>query len=122
MTLGRAAREKEKSLNSISKLRANDAAPYPSPTELLQTHRARVALEESERVQQRREELAAQCSDLNPPGVRIRIWEKRHALRLPSSSTHPILDTIAVATRLTLAEVRAEQRARQAPRATVPVA
>jgi hypothetical protein len=53
-----------------------------------------------------------QRSELNPPDVRIRAWEKLHGLRLPSDSAHPILDVIAVGTRLTLAEIQAEQRAR----------
>lgn len=65
-------------------------------------------------MQQRADDLAAQHSDRNPPDVRIRIWEKLHGLRLPSDSAHPILDVIAVGTRLTLAEVREEQRARRA--------
>ena len=49
-----------------------------------------------------------------PPNVRIRAWEKLHGLRLPASSTHRILDIIAVDTRLTLAEVQEEQQARAA--------
>jgi hypothetical protein len=105
----------------MSWLLANETAPRPSATELIQTHRARIALEEAERAQLRREELAAQCSDRNPPGVRIRIWEKLHGLRLPSDATHPILDVIAVGTRLTLVEVREEQRARQAQRAAAQI-
>jgi hypothetical protein len=98
-------------------LLANETAPRPSATELIQSHRARVALQEAERVQQRRDELAAQRSDRNPPDVRIRIWEKLHGLRLPADAAHPILDVIAIGTRLTLVEVREEQRARQERRA-----
>jgi hypothetical protein len=75
-------------------------------------YRARAELEKEERAQQRRLELAVQRSELNPPDVRIRAWEKVHGLRLPSDSAHPILDVIAVGTRLTIAEVQAEQRAR----------
>jgi hypothetical protein len=37
-------------------------------------------------------------------------------LRLPSGSAHPILEVIASGTRLTLAQVQEEQRARQAER------
>jgi hypothetical protein len=106
----------EKPLSTISWLLANETAPRPNATELIQTHRARIALEEAERAQQRRDELAAQCSDQNPPEVRIRIWEKLHGLRLPSDASHPILRVIASATRLTLVEVRDEQRGRQARR------
>jgi hypothetical protein len=68
-------------------------------------------------VAQRRDELAAQRSDRNSPEMRIRIWEKLHRLRLPADATHPILDVIAVGTRLTLVEVREEQRAREERRA-----
>lgn len=111
-------------MNSMSWLLANStSAPRPAATELIQTHRARLALEEDERAQQRRVELAEQRSDRNPPDVRIRIWEKLHGLRLPKDAAHPILDVIAISTRLTLEEVREEQRARLAPRltATAPV-
>ena len=73
-----------------------------------------LAHEESERAEKRRQELAEQRSDLNPPAVRIRAWEKIHQLRLPSDPAHPILDVIAVSTRLTLAEVQEEQRTRAA--------
>ncbi|MGH8132179.1 MAG: hypothetical protein ACRETP_02945 [Steroidobacteraceae bacterium] len=107
----------EKLMGSMSSLFGD--GPRPTSTELIQTHRARLALEEEESAQQRRLELAEQRSDRNPPHVRIRIWEKLHGLRLPSDAAHPILDVIAIGTRLTLAEVREEQRARQARR-TLP--
>jgi hypothetical protein len=35
-----------------------------------------------------------------------------HALRLPSDPEHPILDQIALATQLSLADVKEEQRIR----------
>jgi hypothetical protein len=101
---------------SMSWLLVNSTAPHPSAREVLRDHRARLALEEEERAHQRRLELAVQRSDMNPPDVRIRAWEKVHGLRMPSDAMHPILDVIAVGTRLTLAEVHAEQRARAAPR------
>ena len=75
-------------------------------------YRGRSEIEEQERAEQRRAQLEVQRSELNPPDVRIRAWEKVHGLRLPSDAAHPILDVIAVGTRLTLAEVQAEQRAR----------
>jgi len=86
------------------------------PTELTRTHAERHALEEHERAQKRQLELAEQRSDLNPPDVRIRAWERVHALRLPADPSHPVLDTIAIATRLTLAQVREEQQARSRQR------
>ena len=70
--------------------------------------------EEYERGEKRRQELAEQRSELNPPHVRIRTWERIHQLRMPSDPTHPILDVIAISTRLTLEEVREEQRMRAA--------
>ena len=74
----------------------------------------RLAREEYERSEKRRQELAQQRSELNPPEVRIRTWERIHQLRMPSDPAHPILDVIAVSTQLTLEEVREEQRARAA--------
>lgn len=74
--------------------------------------RARSELEQEERANQRRLELAVQRSELNPPTVRIRAWEKLHGLQLPLDPAHPILEVIAVGTRLTLAEVHAEQVSR----------
>ena len=86
----------------------------PRTFDLVKTPAERLAHEESERAERRRQGLAEQRSDLNPPDVRIRAWEKIHQLRLPSDPTHPILDVIAVSTRLTLADVREEQRMRAA--------
>ena len=92
-----------------------------SANEILTAHRARLAVEEDERAQRRRIDLEEQSSQLNPPDVRIRKWEQLHGLRLPSDSTHPVLEIIADGTHLTLAEVRAEQLARQGRhRATLP--
>jgi hypothetical protein len=86
----------------------------PHTADLIRTPAERLAHEESERAEKRRQELAEQRSDRNSPDVRIRAWEKIHQLRLPSDPGHPILDVIAVSTRLTLAEVREEQRTRAA--------
>jgi hypothetical protein len=91
----------------------------PRPGDLVKTPAERLAHEEFERTEKRRQELAEQRSDLNPPEVRIRTWERIHALRLPSDPAHPILDVIAISTRLTLEEVRQEQRSRAARSASV---
>jgi hypothetical protein len=87
-----------------------------SPTGDLVNPAERLAAEEYERSEKRRQELAEQRSDLNPPEIRIRTWERIHQLRMPSDPAHPILDVIAVNTRLTLEEVREEQRTRAARR------
>ena len=84
----------------------------PHTADLVKSPAERAAHEEFERAEKRRQELAEQRSELNPPDVRIRTWEKVHQLRLPSDPTHPILDVVAIGTRLTLAQVREEQRTR----------
>ncbi|HUN73345.1 MAG TPA: hypothetical protein VMU40_02405 [Steroidobacteraceae bacterium] len=86
----------------------------PSSPQLVQTAAERLAHEERERAEWKRGQLAEQRSDANPPDVRIRTWEKLHGLRLPSDPEHPVLDVVAVSTRLTLAQVREEQSARAA--------
>jgi len=86
----------------------------PHVADLVRTAAERLAQEEHERAERRQRELAEQCSALNPPDVRIRTWEQVHQLRLPADPTHPILDVIATGTRLTLADVREEQRMRAA--------
>jgi hydroxypyruvate isomerase len=89
--------------------------PAPRPTtELIRTHAERLAHEAEERLQKRQLILTEQCARENPPEVRIRAWEKAHALCLPSDPGHPVLRAIATCTGLTLAEVQEEQRARRA--------
>jgi hypothetical protein len=75
-------------------------------------HRTRLAIEQEERAERKRHELEQQSLEFNSPRVRVEAWEKAHGLRLPVDSMHPVLYVIARATRLTLAEVRAEQQAR----------
>jgi hypothetical protein len=91
------------------------SVPHPT-TEIIRSHAERLALEASERAQRRRLDLAEQRSELNPPDVRIRVWEKLHGLRLPQDPGHPVLDVVAINTGLTLTQVRAEQRGRVAQR------
>jgi hypothetical protein len=86
----------------------------PTAHQIVQTPAERFAQEERERAERRRQQLAEQRSDANPPDVRIRTWERLHGLRLPSDPAHPVLDLIAVSTRLTLEQVHDEQRARAA--------
>lgn len=86
----------------------------PPAHHVIQTPAERAAQEDYERAERKRRQLAEQRSEANPPDARIRTWEKLHGLRLPSDPTHPILDVIAVSTRLTLAQVRDEQSARAA--------
>ncbi len=73
-------------------------------------------MDAEERLQQRQRALAEQRSTANPPDVRIRAWEKVHALRMPGDAAHPVLDVIAHGTGLTLEQIREEQRVRVAQR------
>jgi hypothetical protein len=77
-------------------------------------HRAQVLLEEEERARNRQLQLEIQRSNIHPPDMRIRAWEKGHGLRLPAIGTHPILIVIANDTGLTLKDVQEVQLARQA--------
>jgi hypothetical protein len=89
--------------------------------EILSDYRQRRAIEERERAERKRVDLAEQHSALNSADLRIRAWEKVHQLRMPSDPKHPVLDAIAVATQLTLADVQNEQRLRSARRAPAGV-
>lgn len=84
--------------------------------EIIRTHAERLAMDAEERLQQRQRALAEQRSTANPPDVRIRAWEKVHALRMPGDAAHPVLDVIAHGTGLTLEQIREEQRVRVAQR------
>jgi hypothetical protein len=86
---------------------------HSTQSQFLKDHRDRLAFEADERARQRRDQLSEQSSNLNAPEVRVSIWEKVHALRLPSNSTHAIIDVIAAGTGLTPEEVRSVQLARR---------
>lgn len=113
---GRKRPDAKQSGTELSTMTETKTSAHHPTTELVRTHSERLAFEERERAQKRRLELAEQRSDLNPPDVRIRTWEQVHALRLPDDPMHPVLDVIAIDTRLTLAQVQEEQRARVAQR------
>lgn len=84
--------------------------------ELIRTHAERMAHEAEERLQKRNLALAEQCARENSPDVRIRAWERAHALCLPSDPGHPVLPSIAICTGLTIAQVQEEQSVRRARR------
>jgi hypothetical protein len=88
----------------------------PQTTDLIRAHAEGLTLEEYARAQKRLLDLAEQKSAVNPPDVRIRAWEKVHALRLPGDPEHAVLHLVAMSTGLTLAQVRQEQSARLALR------
>lgn len=82
--------------------------------EVLSDYRQRRALEEREREELKRADLAEQHSAVNSVDLRIRAWEKVHGLRMPSDPKHSALHAIAAATQLTLADVLNEQGLRSA--------
>jgi hypothetical protein len=85
------------------------------PGELVSDYRIRLAQERAEAEERRRIELLDLSSIANAPDARIRAWERAHGLTLPRAETHPVLASVAAATRLTLEQVQAEQRRRLAP-------
>jgi hypothetical protein len=105
---------KQENLLDLTPLPLVNDTSHRAAGDLINDYRARRAFEEEERAQRRRIQLEEQRSDLNPPDVRIRAWEKVHGLRMPADASHPILEVIAGDTRLTLVEVHGEQQARVA--------
>src|SRR3954447_20110433 len=89
--------------------------------EVLLDYRERRALEVLERAAVKRQDHAEQCSAQNSADMRIRAWEKVHQLRMPSTPLHPVLEVIAAATQLSLADVQEEQQRRMARRASADV-
>lgn len=88
------------------------SAPYPI-NDFTRTYAERLAHEAEERLQKRRLELAEQSASENSPAVRIRAWERTHALRLPNDPAHPIVPGVAICTGLTVAQVQEEQSVRR---------
>jgi len=85
------------------------------PGELVSEYRTRLALERAHIDDRRRAELSELTATTNTPDARIRAWERTHGLTLPRAATHPVLNSIAAATRLTMEQVHAEQRRRVTP-------
>ncbi len=95
-----------------------DGSPQPTPgADIIRTHTEMLAAEALARAAQRRVELEDLHSDLKSPEERVRAWERVHRLALPLDPNHPILDVIAVKTRLTIQQVQTVQRDDAARRA-----
>jgi len=92
----------------------NTALPM-NPGELASDYRLRLAEERVEAEERRRVELLDLSSTANPPAARIRAWERTHGLTLPRAASHPVLNSVAAATHLTLEQVHEEQRRRLMP-------
>lgn len=85
------------------------------PGELPSDYRVRLAVEQAHADERRRVDLLELTATANSPGARIRAWERTHGLTLPRVAAHPVLNSVAIATRLTLDQVRDEQRRRLMP-------
>jgi hypothetical protein len=70
------------------------------PGELNSDYRARLAMAQLHAEDRRRDELSELTATTNTPDARIRAWERTHGLSLPRSATHPVLNSVAAATRL----------------------
>ena len=102
---------------STNFLKPPDAPTQPGRRiELTRTHAEMLAAEASARAAKRRVELEELRSELNSPEQRVRAWERVHGLALPLDPNHPILDVIAIKTRLTMQQVQAVQRSDAARR------
>ena len=80
-------------------------------------HRARIERMQLEAAERRERALIDQRSPENTPEVRVRIWERLHQVRLPTSATHAILAVVAKQTGMPLSEVLEVQRQRAEPTA-----
>jgi hypothetical protein len=86
-----------------------------NPGELPADYRVRLTEERAEADERRRMELQDLSAAANAPDTRIRAWERAHGLTLPRAESHPVLNSVAAATNLTLEQVREEQRRRLMP-------
>jgi hypothetical protein len=98
----------------------NAPAYMPAVGESQADFRQRMSLQQAQAQERRQQELGEQRSPRHAPADRIRIWERLHQLKMPRSTTHQLLEVIAANTGLSLEDVRAEQHARAAAKATAP--
>ncbi len=95
-----------------SKPDSNSPSFLQLPGEANNEYRIRIGREHAERASQRQEELAQQSSSLSTPFQRICLWERLHAMPLPRTTDHPLLDVVALQTGLSITQVRDEQTRR----------
>src|SRR5689334_22058624 len=111
----------ECNMNSPNPYTAQNECPVRTLQERIVSFGRRAAAEAQQRAHQRQVQRLEQRSELNCPDSRIRAWEKLHGLQLPSDPAHPILDLIAIDTRLTRTQVLdAQGRRKQQESGTAP--
>src|SRR3569832_745985 len=89
---------------------------FSATAETVAEHRARLAQEQEIAQQRRTAALTSQVSMTNSPSQRIQIREELHGLPLPLSPNHRLLEVIADATQLHIAQVQEVQKLRIALR------
>ena len=98
---------------SITPFPVSSFSVVKSAADAIEDHRQRRELEEKERNRLRTLRYEELRSELNTTAVRVQAWEKLHGLRLPTSSSHPVLRVISAATGIPIAALREEQQARR---------
>jgi hypothetical protein len=107
---------------SSSPASSEESAARPSVrADLTRTHAEMLAAQASARAAERRADLQELRSALKSPEERVHAWERVHGLTLPRDPNHPILDVVAVKTRLTIEQVQLVQRNDAARRAARPL-
>ena len=94
--------------------------PSRSAVDALTDDRKRREFEQHERDRVRALQYEELRSEFSSTEVRVRAWEKLHGLRLPMSSSHPVLHVISAATGIPIAALHDEQQARRAARTPRP--
>ena len=84
-------------------------------SDVVETAHAQAAHQAREAKERRESEEFEQRSGLRSPAERIRIWERRHQLALPSHPKHPLNDVIASQTALSAADLAQEVARRAVP-------
>src|ERR1700728_2939420 len=78
--------------------------------------RERLARQQAEAAERRQQALTEQASPLNFAQARINIWEQPHAIERRRAAALRLVARIAPNPGLSIAQVRAEQQRRAAPR------
>jgi hypothetical protein len=100
-------------MSSHSLLFSSDESSSAATSLTIQRRTDEIAAEMFARAEKRRLAFEELKSTLYSPRDRIVAWEKLHGLKLPFDSKHPILQSIARSTDLTLAQVQDEQDSRR---------
>jgi hypothetical protein len=99
-------------MSSRSWLFTSEVPAGPARRLAIQRRADEIAAETFAETEKRKLAFEELKSTLYSPRDRINAWEKLHGLKLPFDSQHPILQSIASSTELTLGQVLDEQEER----------